>query len=347
MLHATYLAQWLENFASGEFQNKSQLYRYLIDNNVQTRRWRKIWAKLWVTAVDKILDSQRLLVYAWYTTYPKEWITDLIAARHEPIISLDIAKQILARLKWTSRKELKTRKDYSDQLPLRWLVYCKECWWVMTWWRSRGSKGKYYWYYNCWKPWCCQKSKTIKASLMHEDVRKLMVWRKPDEWVNNLFDVIFDELLQDNLKTHGNSQRKLEKRIQNIDEDVEIVTSKVLTLDSEILLKKLEQQLKKLQQEKEQIQIELEAKHDEKLDTELYNYAKSLFNNLNRLWDIKDYELRTLLIGVRSNWKIYYKKGLGASNSETSICTLLFSIFWTNLLQWGVVTRNPVGITRR
>ena len=72
---------------------------------------------------------------------------------------------------------------------------------------------------------------------------------------------------------------------------MQTITDKVLTLTSEMLLQKIEEQLKKLQQEKEQLVREHDTKKSEKLDTELYNYAKDLFNNIDKLWDIKDYKV--------------------------------------------------------
>lgn len=333
---ASILADGLEKFASWELFTKAQFLNFLRDSWVRTAVATKKGVWLIDSIVEKILNPQRLIVYAWYISSPKRWITELIPWKHTPLISLETARQILKRLNNKDQKDVIIRKDYKEETPLRWLIYCSECDKKMTWWLSKGKMWKYYPYYHCCNRKCSQKWKSISARKMHEDIKNALFEWNSDEHIDKLFDYIFDDILQSNYKLLQSANKEKEIEIKNIEKEIDSIMDKILTLTNQDILKKLEDRVLDLSKKKDQLNKELEEKEDQTFDIKtLYDSTKFLFHNADRIRDIEDLDLRYILVWVRYNGKILYKKNQGVLNSDFSLSNLLYDVVCSNFIQWG------------
>jgi hypothetical protein len=102
-------------------------------------------------------------------------------------------------------------------------------------------------YYNCCNRNCSQKSKSIKADKLHEEVRLDMLERHCDESINNLFDYIFNEVIESNITLIKNKFKEKEKDLKEIEIEIKKTMEKIMTLDNQDVLKRLDSKVSELE----------------------------------------------------------------------------------------------------
>lgn len=166
---ASIIKEALELFASWAFISQIWIQNYI----QKALYWDNPSGKcLWHCYASRLLDINKLYFYTGQIIYPKYWILSPIPAKHEALISLSTLNQILERLykKWPARNW--ERKDIISLFPLRWLLYCPECWYPMTW-RISKWRSDFYNYYGCKRrtcPWRCN----ISVNKIHKQYEELL-----------------------------------------------------------------------------------------------------------------------------------------------------------------------------
>ncbi len=153
--------------------------------------------------------------------------------------------------------------------------------------------------------------------------------------------VVFGEIFEETLETFELGRKNKEVEIKKIDVEVDLITDKIVQINSSLAISKLESKLDKLDDRKQYLLSQLD--HQEQFDVEwLYEETKVLLENPSKVWDLSDPELKQILLWVRYNWKILYKKGLWVLNSETSLCNCVYPMLSTWKTVWqGVRELNP------
>ena len=80
--------------------------------------------------------------------------------------------------------------------------------------------------------------------------------------VDKLFDILFNEVLDDNLDIQRSSRIKIENEIKDIDNEMDNITHKLITLNNQTVLNKLEEKLEELENEKLKLKSKLETEED-------------------------------------------------------------------------------------
>jgi len=71
------------------------------------------------TILDKMFTPKRLMLYAGYVSFENNGVMEKIKGKHEPIISLEVAKAIYKKLNGDGNTSVKIRKDFDERLLLR------------------------------------------------------------------------------------------------------------------------------------------------------------------------------------------------------------------------------------
>ena len=98
-------------------------------------------------------------------------------------------------------------------------------------------------------------------------------------------------------------------------------------------------------EELEQMKANLEQQQENEAEIfnkdELYELAQQILAEPTEIWEHSDPELKQIFLGVRYNGKIFYKKGLGVLNPETSLVNWIYTILRSiNLPNHGVRELN-------
>jgi site-specific DNA recombinase len=194
---ATILSQWLEMFWDWRLISKQDLYNFLCERGMKSNSKYNKSGKLHLSIIDRLLDPQKLYVYAWYLIYPNWWINDLIEAKHPALISLDTMKKILNKLwkyKWLANMKTNNYWANANEYPLRWVLYCTECHKKMTWWASIWQNKWVHYYYGCNTKWCPLFKKTLRREQLHKEFEQIIAEINPPERIGNLVEKMFDKI---------------------------------------------------------------------------------------------------------------------------------------------------------
>lgn len=168
------IGKWLTMYSEWELLTKKDLLQYLRDTWCETNAQYLKPKKLHKSLINRLLDPKRLFFYAWYIVYPDRWITEPVEAKHEWIISLDVAKVLIHRQENSSEQFKASRLSKcanETEIPLRGILTCHNCKkkFVASWssWRN-----KRYLYYTCKNKEC--ETKNVSGSMIHEEFAKLL-----------------------------------------------------------------------------------------------------------------------------------------------------------------------------
>tara|TARA_R110002167_G_scaffold53804_1_gene153889 strand:+ start:2163 stop:3032 length:870 start_codon:yes stop_codon:yes gene_type:complete len=148
---ASAIAEALEGFASGRFNTKAEVKRFL-----------EIRPGMRLTKHGLLTNEQahRILTRPIYAGYieSKVWGISLRKGQHEPLISLETFQKIQEKL--NGKPQVACRADINEDFPLRGYVVCGTCGHPMT---ANWSKGrtKTYPYYVCRHRGCEKFGKSV------------------------------------------------------------------------------------------------------------------------------------------------------------------------------------------
>ncbi len=191
------MKEWLEMFSNWELENQTSLYLFFLEKWL-TSNHNKKEKKLHYSIIARILTVEKLLLYAWYIVYPKRWIKEPIKWKHEKIINLETANNIIRKINKCKididPPTSKTRKDFDKSFLLRWLLYCPDCWKKYTWWYCRWRHWKKYPYYRCNNKDCRSKSKSyINSFNIHEQFKNYLKTFSVDKDILDNIEEVFNQ----------------------------------------------------------------------------------------------------------------------------------------------------------
>lgn len=348
---ASILAEWLRLFSEWIILTKQQLYEFFDERWLKSNSKKNKTGKLHKSIIDKLLDTWKLYVYAWYLTYPDWDIHEFIPAKHPAIIDMDIFHKIMQRLhKNKSIVDHKKRKydQDVDQYPLKRILLCPECHKWVTKWKSLSKTGDYHHYYWCNTSGCSLYKKSLKREDVHNAVRARLSQITPPLESVKLFEKLFVEERKNAEKDIDFIHKEKKKKITLMQAEMDKIEKIIDDITDPALFKKKQEKRSELNQEKSDIQEQMDSVRFTQDEFEkVYNEAKLVISNPLALWDLQDLEIKQLLIRVCFNNKIYYRKKEWLHTPETSVLyfTLgqLSNIKTSNLdLQQDLL--NPIGM---
>lgn len=226
----------LRGFASGRFKTISELARYFCENKyIINRSYNGAW--------DITRSMLQNAFFAGYVHKPEKGVV-MVKGKHEAMITLEEHETNLKRLE----KEISGEKQYQlfrDDFELRQLVRCSACGRKL---RSAKSKGrsKYYYYYTCRIRGCLNENINISSTDLHNQLYATLRSIESSEEVVRMGTQAFSEALEEVIKEKGLHDSEIQKTMDEINTQLEVLINSITKIQNEIALRGIEAKIEEL-----------------------------------------------------------------------------------------------------
>ena len=306
------MKEWLKLLADWTLPNLQSFVNFLNDRWIISKKWWKILKSF----ATRLMNPSLLCLYAWYITF-EDWGIDMVKWAHEAAISLEDFYKITNKYKVKGFYKEYTKSDISERLPLRQVMCCAYCWWLLTWTATKWHGGRYY-YYFCEHKGCPYYRKSFNSDHIHKEVEKFLWMLTLDEDYMNAFKIIVDAIWKEKWNVELTEKEVKEKRIKDIDRDIWRVIDKLTATDNDLVYKKFEERISELEEEKEQLQAELLSIGSSSLEEYMNEYSslKAIIQCPLNIWTQSDIELKRLLISTIFGRTLSYSYERGTQTQE-------------------------------
>lgn len=315
------IKEWLELLAEWVILNWGKLRDFYNERGLISRKGNKINNSF----IEKLLNKQSLLFYAWYIDFDT-WDIKMLKARHPAIISLSTAVKITDRLIHKQLYKTYEETEIAKQLPLRWSLRCECCKHLMTGAPSKSKNGNHYFYYLCRQKGCERYGKSISNNEIHSAFREHLKHMSIDLWTLTLFEKALKNFWEEKDRLKKELNRADNESLQEIEGKVQVLQSRIVVTTNDKLVQLYENQMIDLLDEEETIKYKLskgEFYSDINIQT-LFEETKAILENPITIWNISSLELKRLLTGILFNNEIYYNTKSGI---QTPSIPLIYAHF--------------------
>ncbi len=289
---ASIVTEALEGFASGRFQTRAEVQRFLEGAPGFPKQ------KDGAVKFDKVTEMLTNVLYAGHIEY-LPWEISIRPGQHVGLISLETYQKIQDRL--SEKPKTPARADLSEHFPLRQAVRCAHCGRLLSGAYSRGNGGEYA-YYFCPGKKCPRSRKGIKRDEMHNAFDELLKGLVPTCEVIDLATDIFRETWAKRADDAGQRVALLEREIKTVDKSIELLVDRVANATSPQLVAAYEKRLLDLDRERAAV-------------------AEKVASTAKPLPDF-DATLRTALDFLANPWKLWDS---GRLEDQRAVCKLVFT----------------------
>ena len=307
---ASILQEALEGYASGRFQIQAEVKRFLESFPEFPRD------KYGVVRNQNVTDILTRSVYAGYIEVPK-WGITMRQGHHEPLISYETFLKIQDRLNGKAR--VPTRKDLSEDFPLRGAVVCGDCEAPLT---ACWSKGKtaYHPYYLCHKRGCGSYGKSIRREVIEGQFSTLLRQMQPSASLFETARAMFKALWDHSLSTGEARARTLKAELVKVERQVEQFLDRIADADIPSVIAAYEARIRKLEEQRIVLTENIAKKgrpvrsFDDALRTSL-EFLASPWN----LWDSGQIEAQRLVLKLAFTDRLAYVRNEGFRTPHLSL----------------------------
>ena len=295
----------LEMYAAGVLETPHTVYKYFKSQGITPNSPTNKTGKLHPTIVINTFKPETIYFYAGYFYKPMRDVNEPFRAQHPPIISMETAQKILARIEESSI--LGTRHPlHNPDFPIKDFTYCGHCEKKMTGYWSKGRHAKYP-YYGCANKKDPKRFQVPRKKLTDKFQEFLAGITIPKE-VWQVFAVILqayweqkDQIKEEWKKNQQREVKQLENQMQKIEQ--------VLVQSSNLhLITKMEAEWSNLNDQK--LAIEREIKQREvgsaKSLIGLLTSAEKIFTSLKNVRHLSNHEIKRMCLRVFFGGRIFY-----------------------------------------
>jgi len=216
---ASIITEALEGYACERFDSQAEVKRFLESQPAFPK------GKNGEVKQQRVTDILTHPIYAGYINH-KSWGINWVAARHEPLISLETFEKIQERRKGALKTPV--RKNINLDFPLRGFVLCNDCQNPFT---SCWSKGKYkkYPYYLCDTKGCVSYRKSIARDRIEGEFADIVRTLQPTKGLFDIAKAMFKDAWDQRsaqavklIATLKQEMKALEKQMENLLERIKI-----------------------------------------------------------------------------------------------------------------------------
>lgn len=312
---ASLIQEIFEGYAAGRFSGPAEIMRYLEAHPVWPRSRRE------VMTVERVLELLERVHYAGYLNYPK-WDIHMLAAKHEPIVSIATFNAVQDRLKGNAK--LPARKDINVDFPLRGFVECDDCGQPLTACWTKGRNARYP-YYLCQTKGCCSYGKSIKRDVLESEFAALLGSIRPTPEVFELATEMFRDLWDARVASAQGNRAHLSAEVIRLERQIEQLVDRIVNADSETLIGAYENRLRSLEAAKVEAKEKIAncGRPITDFDT-TYRTAMQFLESPCKLWTFGDLADKRAALKLTFEGRIRYNREEGFRTAETAIP---FSIF--------------------
>ena len=307
---ASILQEALEGFASGRFQTRAEVRRFLERH--------PSFARLTNQLVQLFLTRP---IYAGYVGKP-EWDIPLRKGKHEGLISLETFERIQKRL--TEKPKAAARKDIRADFPLRGMVSCAECGNPLTSCWSTSKTGTKHAYYMCFEKGCSRNRKSIRREKLEDAFSAILARVTPNKSLVEVAERMFRQAWMQRAAQAKAFASTCQREAAQIERQIEKLLDRVVEAGSESVMRAYEKRIAGLERQALVLREKAQSAAQPKQPfDELFELAISFLANPWNLWRSGKMEHRNLVLRLTFAERLYYCAKDGFRTPKT---TFPFSI---------------------
>ena len=266
--------------------------------------------------IERVAEMFDRCVYAGHITH-EDWGLRLIPAKHEPLISLATWQTIQDR-RYAIAK-VPSRKDISDDFPLRGFVTCAHCSEPLTACWSKGRSARYP-YYLCDTRGCPEARKSVRREKIEGEFETLLASLKPTEGLFNLAFDMFRDLWDARLMSARSQGASLEKDIKLVERKIEQLLDRIVEASSDSVVRAYEKRIQDMEMQKALMREKIaNCGKPLKSFNETYRTAFDFLANPCRLWHSPHIEDRRAVLKLVFAEKLPYARGEGYRTAQIAM----------------------------
>ena len=304
---ASIITEALEGFASGRFQTKAEVKRFLEQQPEFPRNYR---GEVTHQEVQRILSR---VVYAGYIECEARDVSRRMG-KHPALVSFETHQKIMQRLQ--DGAYVPARKNLNEDFPLRGFVACGDCGKPLTACWSKGRNTAYPYYY-CVTKGCESRSKSIRRDVIEGEFKELVKSLQPSKAMFATAVSMFETLWNHRRDWQTARRSHLDARLRELDRETDKLVKRIVEVESSTVVSALEQRIKAVDAEKIVVR-EKAAKvalpkrpFDQALRTALAFLASPC-----DLWDSERFEHKRALLKLAFAERLQYVRNQGFRTAE-------------------------------
>lgn len=299
---AAHIREALEGFASGRFQSRRDVQRFLKS---------KFGRHVYSDQVKRILQRS---IYTGHIEY-SPWGVSLRKGKHEPLISLKTYQSIQERI--SERGRAFSKEHLRKEFPLRGFASCSLCRHPFTGSFSRG-RCKHYPYYHCHIRKCPARGRTIPRDRLEGIVVEMLKEVEIQENVLRLGEQIIDRVAGDRRRLIEEKRAHEQKELKRISEEVDSLVQRCASTKSESVIRVYETKIEELERRRLILESnDLEETCEGKAGTPVEKILR-LLKNPYSAWQDGDISLRSVLLKLVFDGPFVYDRETGAGTLKFS-----------------------------
>ncbi len=307
---ASVIKEIFEGFASGRFQNQTEIVLFLQAN------------PLWPSDMRKRVSCERVYElltrphYAGYIDAPTYGIR-MKKGHHEPIISLATYQAVQERL--NAKPKVPTHTNTQSDFALRGFIDCADCGNTLTACWSKG-RGKHYPYYLCQTRGCPSKGKSVRREVLESQFEEMLTQLRPSPELHELAVEMFRDLWNMRAAAGDTIKAQISAEVQKVEKDIVSLIDRIMAASSTTLVSAYEKRVHDLEIEKAVLREKI-ANCGRPLISfdDSYRTALEFLENPINLWESNKLEDKRAVLKLVFASRLSYHRDGGFRTAKTSI----------------------------
>lgn len=307
---ASIVTEALEGFASGRFQTRAEVQRFL-ENSPGYPKQRDGTVK-----IDRVTELLASLLYAGHIEY-LPWDVSIRRGHHQPLITLETYQIIQTRLRGAAKTP--GRADLSEHFPLRQAVQCAHCSRLLGGAYSVGRSAEYP-YYFCLNKKCIRYRKSFGRDEMHSQFEALLKKLTPSAEIIDIATAVFRNMWAKRSAGAAERNALLRRELSTTENSIGRLIDLITGAANAELIATYEARLVDLQRQKAALaeKIETGAKAMPDFDATLRT-AITFLSSPWKLWETGRTEDRRAVRKLVFTENLQYAPEVGFRTAETTL----------------------------
>jgi site-specific DNA recombinase len=313
---ASVVQEVYEGFASGRFQNQTEVVLFLAANPMWPEAMRK---RVTCERVYELLTRPHYAGYIDASTYGIR----MKKGHHEPIISLETYQAVQERL--TAKPKVPTHTNTTTDFALRGFIDCADCGNTLTACWSKGRK-QHYPYYLCQSRGCPSKGKSVRRDDLEAQFSEMLSTLQPSPELHALAVEMFRDLWHARAALGDSMRTALATDIKKIESDIAALVTRIMGASSETLVVAYEKRVHDMEIEKSVLREKISQCGRPLISFEdSYRTAFDFLENPIKLWESNKLEDKRAVLKLVFASRLSYHRKTGFRTAKTSIPFSLFN----------------------
>ena len=308
---ASILKETLEGYAEERFSTLTSVAEFLTAKRIKGD------SKIYAEGAKRFLKQP---LYAGLVGY-KPWGVERMKGHHKGFISEYTFDKIQNRL--SNKAKNYARKDNKEEFPLRNFVVCTDCGVPITASWTTGRAGRKYPYYRCLTKGCIGSIKKVE---LEDEFLGLLDESSPTNEIMKIFEEVFLEESEKDIKTIQESEQVKLKRIKEVETDISKGSELAFRAKTDEMREVYEEKVSKLKAELKELQKTGMQKNNETGFGNILEKGRDILKNPLTTWEKGDLRDKQMIQNIIFKKKITYNKNLKFGNTNF---TLLYTVLTT------------------